>query len=183
MLILITGIVLFFAIHILSSLRLKQRLLTSVGEQTYKGVYALISLIGLVLIIFGHAKAPYQHVWLAFPQWRMMTLPVMWLAFVLLPAAHMPGNIKRITRHPMLWGVWLWSSAHLMVNGDLASILTFGSFWCYSLYAMVSQNLRGAQKQTDKLPVKKDLIVFAAGTLVFILVIFLHGLLFGVPLR
>jgi uncharacterized membrane protein len=95
----------------------------------------------------------------------------------------MKGNIKRFTRHPMLWGILIWSAAHLLVNGDLASMLLFGSFGVYSVYAMISQNLRGAQKQTNVMPLKNDLIVFAAGTLVFVLVIFLHGFLFGVPLR
>lgn len=182
MAILIIGIVLFFSIHIVSSTPLKAILQAKLTEQGYKGGFALLALLGLVLIGVGHATANYQHVWNGFWQLRSVTLPVMWLCFILLPAANMKGNIKRLTRHPMLWGVWLWASAHLLVNGDLASMLTFGSFWCYSLYAMVSQNMRGALKQTHKVPFKNDLIAFAAGTLVFILVIFLHGLFFGVPL-
>lgn len=182
MAVLIIGIVVFFSIHLLSSTPLKPVLHAKFGEPVYKGVYALCALMGLVLIIVGYGQAPYQPVWNALPQLREATAVIMWLSFVLLPAAHMKGNIKRFTRHPMMWGVWLWASAHLLVNGDLASVITFGSFWCYSLFAMASQNWRGARKQTESVAIKKDFIVIAAGTLVFILVIFLHGLIFGVPL-
>lgn len=182
MTLLIIGLILFFAIHLLSSTPLRAGLANAMGEMPFKGLYALISLVGLGLIIAGKANAPFEPVWNAFPALRPVTLPVMWLSFVLLPAAHMKGNIKRVTRHPMLWGIVLWSVAHLAVNGDLASILLFGSFGLYSLYAMVSQTQRGATLQTEKVAYKYDLIVLAAGTVVFVAIWQLHGVLFGLAL-
>jgi uncharacterized membrane protein len=183
MVFLLIGVVLFFGIHVVSSTALKASLVSKFGDNGYKGLFSLVSLVGLILIIVGKVLSEFQFVWAAFPQLSFITLPVMWISFLLLPAAHMKGNIKRITRHPMLWGILLWSTAHLLVNGDLASMVLFGSFGVYAIYAMVSQTQRGAQKQTHRMPLKFDLIVFAAGTLVFVLMIFLHGFLFGVPLR
>lgn len=182
MTILVFGLILFFAVHLVSSTSLKSVLVIRLGENPYKGLFALFSLIGVLLIIIGKANAPFDPVWDAFPQLRPLTLPLMWLSFVLLPAAHMKGNIKRVTRHPMLWGIVLWSTAHLLVNGDLASMLLFGSFAVYSFYAMVSQTRRGAALQTQTVAIRYDLIVLAAGSTVFIAVWLLHGVLFGVAL-
>ncbi|MDX1342157.1 MAG: NnrU family protein [Reinekea sp.] len=182
MAILIIGIVVFFGMHLVSATPLKKVFVEKTSATFYKTGYALVSLVGLLLIIVGKANAPFEQVWNGVVQLRSFALPLMWLSFILLPAAHMKGNIKRFTRHPMLWGISLWAVVHLSVNGDLASILLFGSFLLYSLFAMVSQNFRGAQKQHAVMPVKYDLIVIAAGTTVFLGILFLHGILFGVPL-
>ena len=179
---LLLGIFLFFAIHVVSSTPLKPTLQKRFSEKTYKAGFALVSLVGLLLIIFGKANAPFEPIWNGLPQIRVLALPFMWLSFILLPAANMKGNVKRFTRHPMLWGIVFWSGVHLLLNGDLASILLFGSFFIYSLFAMVSQNLRGAEKQKHKAPLKNDIIVVVAGSSVFFAVLFLHGALFGVPL-
>lgn len=182
MTLLVIGLIVFFAIHILSSTPLRAPLVSRLGDLPFKGVYTLVSFIGLGLIIVGKANAPFEPVWNALPALRPVTLPVMWLCFVLLPAAHMKGNIKRVTRHPMLWGILLWSLAHLAVNGDLASMLLFGSFAVYSVYAMLSQTRRGARLQAEAVAVKYDLIVLAAGSVVFVALWQLHGVLFGLPL-
>jgi uncharacterized membrane protein len=183
MALLISGIIVFFGMHLISAMSLKNEIQNRFGAQNYKIVFAVVSLVGFLLIIFGKANAPYSHVWNAMPQLRVLTLPVMWACMILLPAAHMKGNLKRWIKHPMLLGVLLWSCSHLLVNGDLTSILLFGSFGLYSIEAMISQSRRGAQKQTVVMPFKNDLIVFAAGTTVFVVIILLHGSLFGVPLR
>lgn len=183
MTLLIAGLAIFFLIHIVSSTPLKAAIVNATSENAYKGAFSLIALVGLVLAICGKAVAPFEPVWNALPQLRGLTMPLMWVSFILLPAANMKGNIKRFTRHPMMWGILIWASAHLLVNGDLASMLLFGSFAVYSVYAMITQTMRGAQKQTTPRPFKYDLIVFAAGTTTFLVVLFLHGVLFGVPLR
>lgn len=179
---LILGLFVFFAVHVVSSTPMKTTLVRRLGGNPYKGLFALVSLIGLILIIVGKARAPFEPVWNGIQSLRPLTLPLMWVCFILLPAANMKTNIKRYTRHPMLWGILLWSGAHLLVNGDQASMLLFGSFAVYSVYAMISQTRRGAALQTEKVALKYDAIVVAAGTTVFIAIWLLHGVLFGMPL-
>ncbi|GAA6135230.1 NnrU family protein [Oceaniserpentilla sp. 4NH20-0058] len=182
---LIVGLVLFFSVHIVSTIPpIKRKFSLLVGQKGYKPVYAIISLIGFVLIVMGYADKPI----LAMPQWstpswavHLMYL-ILWLAIILQPASHMPTNIKRYTRHPMLWGVVLWSAMHLWVNADRASILLFGSFLAYSLWAMFTANLAGAKKQTKKVPMKHDVLVVVVGTFAYILVLFAHKWIAGVPL-
>ncbi len=101
-------------------------------------------------------------------------------AFISLIAAYVPGNIKRMTAHPMLWGVTLWSLLHLLANGDLAGLLLFGSFGLYSVHAMSSQSARGAKPATQRRPVFYDVATIAIGLLVYWLALTYHGKLFGV---
>ena len=182
---LILGIVLFFGMHLSNTIPPLKKLITGlVGAKGYKPVFAIVSLIGLVLMIMGYADKPMLQIpeWVA-PTWaRHAMMLAMLIAIILQPAAHMPGNIKRFTRHPMLWGIVIWSGMHLWLNGDHASILLFGSFLVYSLWAMLSANMRGAKKQTKKLPIKKDIVVIMAGTTAYILIVMSHKWIAGVAL-
>lgn len=181
MIILIFGLVLFFGAHIFPSfVGVRSSLIARLGEGPYKGLYSIISLAGFILIIAGKSKADFQPLWEP-PLWSSSIAPIlMLLSFVLLAAGNMPSNFKRFTRHPMLWGVTIWSVTHLLANGDLSSALLFGVFGIFSLFDMVSSNLRGATRQDNRLPIKKDLTVVAAGIFAFLLFFFLHPVLFGV---
>ncbi len=183
--ILILGLVLFFSVHVMSTVpSLKGAFTKVVGAKGYKPAYALLSIVGLVLIIIGYGDKPVLSVpeWVA-PSWaRHVMMPALLIAIILQPAAHMPTNIKRFTRHPMLWGVVIWAGMHLWLNGDRASILLFGSFLVYSLWAMFSANARGAKKQNKKVPLKKDIAVVMAGTTAFVVIVVCHKWIAGVPL-
>ncbi len=178
---LIAGMVLFFTVHLIPSLvGIRSMLVTRLGETKYQALFAIVAMTGLILIIYGKSQAGVQSIWLP-PDWGTKAAPVlMVLSLILLAAANMKSNIKRFTRHPMLWGVALWSAAHLLANGDLASIFLFGSFGVYALFDMFSANLRGAKKQQTKYPLAKDAIVIVAGIVAYGIFIFLHPYLFGV---
>lgn len=182
MLLLILGLAMFFAVHLLPSFpgpydRLKGRL----GEAPFTAVYALISLAGLVLAGFGKARAEVIPIW-APTELTMSIAPGLMLpAFVLLALAYVQSNVNRFLRHPMLTAVLLWAAAHLLANGDLASIVLFGSFAVYSVFAMISANRRGAKKATEYYSVLGDLIGAGVGVALYALFVYLHPVLFGVP--
>ncbi len=178
---LILGIVIFIGVHLLPSLvPVRRAAMERLGPGAYKGLFSLLSLVGLVLIAVGKVMADFQPLWQP-PVWgRYAALVLLLPVFVLLAAANMPSNIKRFTRHPMLWGVTLWSVGHLLANGDRASLLLFGSFGAYALFDMVSANLRGAVKQEKVYPLVKDGVTVAAGLLVYGVLLVLHPYLFGV---
>lgn len=180
MTLLILGLLIFFAIHLLPSFSTtRNNLYSRYGERRFKLGFTLVAVIGLILIIIGKAYADYIPIWEP-PVWtRHMAMPFVMLAFILLPAANMPTNIKRLTPHPMLWGIILWSGAHLAANGDLASMLLFGSFFLYSLFDIVSANRRGAKTQDHKVPLRKDIMVVVAGLVVYGIFLFAHPWLFG----
>ncbi|MFQ5993802.1 MAG: NnrU family protein [Acidiferrobacterales bacterium] len=180
--VLILGLVVFLGIHLVPTFSdLRQGLIQRFGERGYKGVFAAISLAGLILIIVGKGRADFVPLWQP-PVWGRHIAPLlMLLAFVLLSAAYLPSNVKRFTAHPMLWAVTLWSAAHLLANGDLASLLLFGTIGLFALFDMVSANMRGDTKSKTRYALTKDVIAVAIGLVAYVVLVVLHPYLFGVP--
>jgi uncharacterized membrane protein len=132
LLVMILGLVLFLGVHTLTTQRtLRARVIAATGEGGYKIGYALVSLLGLVLIVRGFAD------YRATVMWELWTPPkalkhiteaLMLPAVILVVAAYIRGRIYAAVKHPMLSGVKLWAAAHLLANGDLGGIILFGSF-------------------------------------------------------
>ncbi len=184
MTVLITGLVVFFGVHLVPwAPPLRVSLIAKLGEKGYKGLFALIALAGFVLIVIGKGRAEFVPLYEP-PVWgRELALALVLLAFLVLPGAYVHSNIKRYTRHPMLWGVTLWAVAHLLANGDLASVLLFGTFLVYSLADMASANRRGARLSADRYPWTQDLKVAVVGLIAYGSFLMLHPYLFGVSVR
>lgn len=181
--ILIIGLLVFLGIHLLPSFpAIRGRLFERLGEGVYKGLFSLIALIGLFLITIGMANRDIIILWEPPIFLNHVAIILMLPVFTLLAAAYIPCNFKRFTRHPMLWGVTFWAFAHLLANGDLGSILLFGSFLTYSLYDMWSANRRGARKSTIDRPLVFDAGVAVLGIIAYVLFFYLHPSLIGVSI-
>jgi len=181
--ILILGLCIFFAIHLLPSLTaLHAALKIRLGEKVFKGTFAVISLIGLVLILTGMSKAEFTPLYDP-PAWGgLMTALLMLFALYCLISFKVKTSIRMITAHPMLWGISAWATGHLLANGDQASVMLFGSFLTYSLFAMFSANRRGAKPDGEVLALKTDAAVLAAALFAGISIIAFHEGIAGVPL-
>lgn len=182
MTIMVVGMLLFFGVHLVPSMvKLRRTLVNVLGEDPYKGFYSVIALTGFILIIYGKSVSPFRSLWQP-PTWGVhVAALIMVFSFIFLAASNMKTNIRRITRHPMLWGVTFWSIAHLLANGDQASLLLFGSFLVYSLFAMYSANKRGAKKQKRTYPLSKDFLTIVIGLAVYSFFLYFHAWIFGVP--
>jgi uncharacterized membrane protein len=185
--ILILGLVLFLGIHTLTTLRAaRAAAIGRLGEGAYKGLYSLVSLGGLVLIIWGFARyrgAGYIQIWNP-PSaiFHPIALVLLWLAIVALVAAYAPpSRIKSLLRHPMLVAVKIWAFSHLLVNGDLGSMLLFGSLLAWAVYDRIAVKRRG---DLGAPPVaafgRNDVVVIALGTAVYFAILWLHESLIGV---
>ena len=162
--------------------RSRLRVSRTLGEKGYRIAFSIISLIGLVLIVWGFARAPFEAVYTPFSWARPLAVAVLPVAFILLAAAHMPTHLRSTLKHPMLIGVLLWAILHLLNNGDLRSILLFGSFAVWAAADMLSEIRRGRTLTGDEPPRwSMDLAAVAGGLVVFGLVLLFHGTLFGVP--
>ena len=134
----ILGLVLFLGVH---STRIvadgwRADMIRRLGTGRWKALYALISGIGLVLVVWGFSWTRQEPVQLWAPPFFMRH--VAWLltlvAFILLAAAYVPGNsIKAWLHHPMILGVKLWAFAHLLANGMLADLVLFGAFLLWAV--------------------------------------------------
>ena len=117
---------------------MRAKLAGSLGESGYKALFSLLSVAGFVLLVYGFAKAPVVQVWSP-PDWtRWVAVVLMLPAFVFLVAAYVPGRIKATVKHPFLVAIKIWALAHLIANGDLASIILFGSFLAYAVFDRIT---------------------------------------------
>ena len=164
---------------------LRDSLMARLGRNGYRALFSVVSLLGLALVVWGFAKAPVVQIW-APPVWtRHLALLLMLPVFPLLFAAYLPGKIKAKVRHPMLAAIKFWALAHLIANGDLASIILFGSFLAYAVVDRILVKRRGgaelvlAVSEADAR--RNDLISLGAGLALYVAFLFwLHPLLIGV---
>jgi uncharacterized membrane protein len=192
--VMILGLVLFLGIHVLPAQReLRGRIIVSIGEGSYKLAYALISLVGLGLIAWGFAHyraAGMIDVWegSVSPQvlviLRHTTIALMLPAVILVVAAFMRGHIYTVLKHPMLVAVKLWSAAHLLANGDLGSMILFGSFLGWAVFDRISLKRR-SDAGAPPIPVGgwgNDAIAVAVGIVAYLALVFaFHPVVIGVP--
>jgi uncharacterized membrane protein len=185
---LIAGLVIFLGVHTFTTLReTRAAAIGGIGEGPYKGLYSLGAAVGLALIIWGFAQyrsAGYVVVWDPPSALRTIAYVLMWFSFVALAAAYSPlGRIKSALRHPMLTGVKAWALAHLLVNGDLGSVLLFGSFLAWAVYDRIAVKRRGdAGAPRVEGFTSGDAIALVAGSAAFAAMFWLHPIAFGVPI-
>ena len=167
--------------HFLRELGLRQSLKDALpSEGAYMGLYSLVTLAGLALIIWGKSLAPFQMIWQPIYELRSLSLMLMIPALVCVVAGNLPlSNLRRLLRNPMLVGVLLWSLSHLWSNGDLASMLLFGSFALWSGIKIFS--LRHVADVSSRSPsFVWDIISLLVGLALYAVIGIYHGQLFGV---
>lgn len=188
MAVLIVGLVIFLGIH---SVRIfaddwRTAQIAKVGPNVWKGGYALLSLIGLVLIVYGYGLARQSPVVLyATPAWTQHSAALLTLAaFILITAAYVPETrIKARVGHPMVAGVTVWAFAHLLANGTLADVILFGSFliWAIFNYTAAFRRDRAANVGYAIGPVSRDVKAVVIGAVAWgIFTFWLHEWLIGV---
>ena len=119
------------------------------------------------------------------PLWtRHIVVVLMWPASIMIAAAYIPGNIKRVLKHPMLAGVKTWAFAHLCANGDLGGIILFGAVLAWAVYDRITLKHR-SDPGAPPIPVgggKNDVIAIIVGTIIYLALGFVfHPIIIGVP--
>ena len=183
MALLFTGLVLFIGVHLIPCVvPLRVALIARLGPGPYRGLFSLVALAGLVLVVLGFARAPVEPLYAVAGWGRPVSMFAAPVALVLFAAANMPTHIRAVLRHPMLLGLLVWATTHLLSNGDLRSVVLFGSFAAYAVLDLVSAVARGNRPSTDKAPrIAMDGVAVVAGLIAAVLLTVFHGTLFGVP--
>jgi uncharacterized membrane protein len=182
---LVAAAAVFLAIHLLvSGTRLRDAITGAIGEGAYMGLFALASVAALTWLGFAYGWAkqgPDAYYWSATPLTKWIQLGVTLLAFLLaVPGLLTPNptsvrqeatlekpvrGMLRITRHPFLTGVALWAGGHLLVNGDVASLILFGSLFALSIFGVISIDAKRRRKlgpKWDAFAAQTSAIPFAA---------------------
>ena len=146
--------VFFVAGHIvLSHPPVRGVLVSRLGEKAFRALYGAVALGAMVWLVKAYGAAPYWEIWPTAGWMRHVTLSVMPFAAILLvaglsgrnPTAMYWSNPKSdkpipgillVTRHPVMWAITLWALAHIIPNGDAASLIFFGAFAGLALAGM-----------------------------------------------
>lgn len=183
MTLLILGLALFCAGHLFPVFAPAARAaaVERLGAGPYRGAHALVALAAIVLMVIGYKQAAVVNLWFP-PAWTVhLNNLLMLIAVFLLGAKHAKSSVKRHVRHPMLWSVVLWAVAHLLVNGDLASVVLFGGLLAWAVAAMLGSNARDGAwirpPEGTTAGLVRHLVITAV---VFGLIIVIHGPLLGV---
>jgi uncharacterized membrane protein len=184
----ILGLVLFLGVHTLTTQRQwRARVIDRMGEGGYKIGYSLASAVGLVLIVWGFAQyraTGWINVWTPPTAMRHIAVALMLPAVIMVVASYLRGRIYTTLKHPMLTGIKLWAAAHLLANGDLGSIVLFGSFLAWAVFDRISLKRR-TDAGAPPIPVGgpgNDLIAVAVGLVAYLALAFaFHPVVIGVP--
>lgn len=185
--ILVLGLLIFHANHLFVTMRdARAGVIARLGLPVYRVLFSCVSTLGLVLIVWGFAEyraTGWIDVWQPPASMRHITVGLMLFSVILLVAVFIPSHIKAKAKHPMLASVKVWAFAHLLSNGDVGSILLFGSFLAWAVYARIN-----AKRRADVvLPVAptgwgNDIIVVVLGILIYLALGYaFHPIVIGVP--
>lgn len=170
--ILIVGVALWWAAHLFKRIAPARR------ETIGRGPVALAILGSVVLMVIGYRMAPFTNIW--YPPSFMVHINnlLVLIGFWMMSPAGKKGRLLAGVRHPMLMGFRMWAFAHLLVNGDLASVILFGGLlaWAVAEVPVINAAEPEWEKRTDG-SLAKDAMFFA-GTIVLVGVIgYVHGLI------
>jgi uncharacterized membrane protein len=186
--VLIVGLVVFLGAHVFVTRReARAALIGRIGELPYKVAFALVSLVGLALVVWGFAhylSESYVQLWTPPRFMRHVTVALVWPAIIFVTAAYFPGDIKRKLKHPLLVGVKLWAFAHLLSNGDLGGIILFAAILAWAVFDRITLKRR-SDAGAPPIPVggrRNDIIAVVVGTLLYLALGFwFHPYVIGKP--
>ena len=187
MALLIIGLVLFFGMHMVRIMapEMRDNMISRMGDGGWKMLYTVVSILGIVSIVYGYGSYRWEGpVIYQTPFWLgHITVLLMAVSFVLIVAGNIPatGYIKARMKNPMLIGVKVWAVAHLLANGDLASILLFGSFLVWAIIAVIAIKRRGGESPVASSAMPDYLSLAIGLTLWVVFGYWLHTWLIGVP--
>lgn len=181
------GALLFGGLHLFSTLLPAQRnsVRGAMGEKAWKGVYSLLSLLGIVFFILayrdiGNGKLG-EMLYQPWVQGKHVVMLLTLLMFILIGASHGKGYIKSVVRHPMSLGIALWSGGHLLVNGERALVWMFGTFFVVALADLIFSFARG-KRPTHEPRVRSDIVAVVIGVVLFLVFLLgFHPYVLGVP--
>jgi len=186
MAILIVGLVLFSMSHLIPSFpKMRENIIGCSGLKRYKLVFSFVSLISVVLIVYGFNIAPTSSLYLTPESGNLVAIILMFLTTYLFMSNSVgspPSSAQFYTAHPLNWGVILWSISHLVSNGDLAGVIMFSTFLLMSVVSIYSGNRRGAKPKKDaRPPALQELVFLIVVAIVYSVLLWGHGYIAGRP--
>lgn len=183
------GIVIFVGAHLLAMLLKgpRDRLHARLGEGPYKGLFSIVSLIGLGFMIYGFYTTrgmlePDDYLYAPAPWTRHAAMGLVLLAFIFIGASHGKGYLKLWLKQPMSIGIGLWALAHLFANGERPDVIFFASFLALAVLDIILSTLRGKFPHHDP-QVKSDIRAVVIGVILYLVFLFgFHPYILKLPI-
>jgi uncharacterized membrane protein len=185
--VLIIGLAVFLGSHLFVIRRdNRAAVIAWIGLFAYRALFAVVAIAGLALIVWGfwqYRAHDWIQVWSPPAFMRHITIGLMLIAVILFVSVVVPSHIKTKAKHPVLAATKIWAFAHLLSNGDLGSILLFGSFLAWAVYARIAAKRRGDGGATAAPSGwTNDIIVVLLGIVIYLALGYaFHPILIGVP--
>lgn len=185
--VLVLGLLIFLATHVFVAMRgARSAAIARVGLNVYRALFSLVSIAGLVLIVWGYGAyraGEWIDIWQPPAFTRHIAVLLMLFAVIFMTAVFFPSHIKAKLKHPTLASVKTWALAHLITNGDLGSIMMFGTFLGWAVFARIS-----AKRRVDEVAAvapsgyTNDVIVVLLGIVIYLALGYaFHPVFVGVP--
>ena len=176
---LVIGVLLWAYSHLMK--RVTPGFRARLGDGPGKGVATVLTLLSIWAMVHGYGAADYIPLWEPPEFMRHINNLLMLVAVILVNLGYSRGVMRTWLRHPMLTAVKTWALAHLLVNGDLASVILFGGLLAWAVVDVILINrMEPAWKRPEKGPVVNDVIYLGASVVVLGAIAWVHGWL-GYP--
>lgn len=182
MTLLLIGILLFVGVHLIPSLapQVKTGWRGKLGEGGYKGSFSVLLLASFVLMVMGWQGADPTAIYQPNPYLRQPAIAIAMIAIGLLVIGSRNSRIRQGVRHPQLLGVFMWSLAHIMMNGDSRSVVLFGAMLLWSIVEMVAISRREGEWDKDDIPsIGSELITAVIIVATVTLLVYAHPYITG----
>jgi uncharacterized membrane protein len=182
---LIFGIFIFGGLHIFSVLlpAMRNRLSAWLGEQRYKNIYSIVSLIGIILMGFGYWHTRFDGTLLYQPLAgaRHITMLLVLLGFILMGANGGKGYLRLWLQNPFSIGISLWAIGHLLANGKTAVVAIYATFLVISVLDIIFSVARNDRVAFEPV-IRRDITAVIAGVVLYAIFLFgFHPYVLGVP--
>ena len=185
MTLILIGVLIWSFVHFIpaAARNFRQGLIDKLGEGPYKGLFAAVIVLSIILMVFGWRSTPENYIY-QLPSWsRPLGIVLMLISFILFGAAKSPTGIKSVIRHPMLTAMIVWAVSHLLTNGTTRALLLFGGLGLWAFVQIVLTNRRdGVYVKPESPGLARELRVIGISVGVFIVAMLLHPLFAGVSL-
>lgn len=173
------GVALWWLGHLFK--RIAPGLRAQLGKKAGRGVVTVVLLAAIALMVIGYRQADPAFLWgLGSWAWHVNNL-LMLIAIILLGMGQSKGRMRSWLRHPMLTGVVVWAVAHLLVNGDLPSLILFGGLAVWALAEMAVIGMAdGPWQRPEPGPISGDIRLLVICLVVYAGIVLVHWQLLGV---
>lgn len=190
MALLIAGIILFIATHLVRPFMpgLRTAAIASLGRPAFIAIHAVLSIASVTMMVYGFAAARESGgTMLYHPPVFMahIALTLMLIASICLAAGFLPaGHIRTKLKFPMLVAIKIWALSHLLANGESYSVVLFGAILAWAVILRISIKRRIASGETRPpvfVSAKYDLIAIVLGAAIYAATVLkLHEWVIGV---